>query len=283
MLAALSSASVQGRSIFGARPGAPVLRIGRDRDAPWVTSSGPRHAHLDGFDLHANRTVRADDRAGLERLCHYLLRPPLAQGRLERLPDGRVSYTLAHPWSDGTRQLVFTPLELLEKLAVLVPRPRVNLLLYHGILAPHARWRAPAVLRARPPETLAPASPEPAAAAPLPRPSPAAAGATEAGASTPDPIADVADPTTALNTATATPVRPPRRRYWAWADLLRRIFETDVLACACGGRLRLIATIEDPPIVDRILRHLGLPTELPALVPARPPPGGHTLTLDFPD
>ena len=83
-------------------------------------SSGPRHAHFEGFDLHANRTVRADDRAGLERLCHYLLRPPLAQGRLERLPDGGVLYTLAHPWSDGTRQLLFQPLELLEKLAALV-------------------------------------------------------------------------------------------------------------------------------------------------------------------
>jgi hypothetical protein len=124
---------VQGRSVFGARAGAPVLRIGRNPDAPWVTSSGPRHAHLEGFDLHANRTVRADDRATLERLCHYLLRPPLAQGRLERLSDGRVRYTLAHPWSDGTRQLLFEPLELLEKLAVLVPRPRVNLLLYHGL------------------------------------------------------------------------------------------------------------------------------------------------------
>jgi hypothetical protein len=97
-----------------------------------VTSRGPRHAHLEGFDLHANRTVRADDRAGLERLCQYLLRPPLAQGRLERLADGRVLYTLTHPWSDGTRQLLLHPLELLEKLAVLVPRPRINLLLYHG-------------------------------------------------------------------------------------------------------------------------------------------------------
>jgi hypothetical protein len=46
-----------------------------------------------------------------------------------------------------------------------------------------------------------------------------------------------------------------------------------VLACAgCGGRLRLLATIEDPPIVTKILTHLGLPTELPTLIPARSPP-----------
>ncbi len=71
---------------------------------------------------------------------------------------------------------------------------------------------------------------------------------------------------------------------WAWADLLRRIFAIDALACMqCGGRLRLIATIEDPAVVDRIVRHLGLPTDLAALLPARPPPAGDgTLTFDFP-
>jgi hypothetical protein len=33
-------------------------------------------------------------------------------------------------------------LELLEKLAALIPRPRINLVLYHGVLAPHSDWRA---------------------------------------------------------------------------------------------------------------------------------------------
>jgi len=61
------------------------------------------------------------------------------------------------------------------------------------------------------------------------------------------------------------------------------VFAIDVLACACGGRLRLIATIEDPAVVQRILGHLGLPTELPGLYPARPPPDeGDTPVFDFP-
>jgi len=52
----------------------------------------------------------------------------------------------------------------------------------------------------------------------------------------------------------------------------RRSFSIDVLACTgCGGRLRFLATIEEPPIVTKILAHLGLPTELPALIPARSP------------
>ena len=36
---------------------------------------------------------------------------------------------------------MFEPLEFLGKLAALTPRPEINLLLYHGVLAPHARWR----------------------------------------------------------------------------------------------------------------------------------------------
>ena len=115
LLAALSRASVAGQKPPpGAGPAPRCCVGGRDPDAPWATSTGPRHAHLAGFDLHANRTVRADDRAGLEALCHYLLRPPLAQQRLALLPDGRVCCTLAHPLSDGTRALLFGPIEFLR-------------------------------------------------------------------------------------------------------------------------------------------------------------------------
>ena len=79
-LAGISSASIQGRIALGPRAGARVFQIGREPDAPWVTSRGPCQAHLEGFDLHANITVAADDRAGVERLCRYVLRPPVAQG-----------------------------------------------------------------------------------------------------------------------------------------------------------------------------------------------------------
>ena len=58
-----------------------------------------------------------------------------------------------------------------------------------------------------------------------------------------------------------------------WAELMRRSFGLDVLACPrCGGRLRLIALIEEASVIERILRHLGLPTEIPAAHPARAPP-----------
>jgi hypothetical protein len=61
-----------------------------------------------------------------------------------------------------------------------------------------------------------------------------------------------------------------RPTHYAWADLLRRTFTIDVLACPeCGGRLRLLAIVGDPPVIEKILHHLGQPVEAPA--PARTP------------
>ena len=150
-LAGISSASIQGRIALGPRAGARVWRVGDDPDAPWVLSTAPRHAHLAGFDLHANVAVPAADRPRLEQLCRYLYRPAVAQDRLRRLDDGRIVLTLKTAWADGTRHLVFEPLTLLEKLAALTPRPRINLVLYHGVLAPHAGWHARVVAYVAPP------------------------------------------------------------------------------------------------------------------------------------
>jgi hypothetical protein len=54
---------------------------------------------------------------------------------------------------------------------------------------------------------------------------------------------------------------------------MRHAFEADVLACSqCGGRMVLIATIQDPVVITRILTHLGLSLDPGAPDPARPPP-----------
>jgi hypothetical protein len=54
--------------------------------------------------------------------------------------------------------------------------------------------------------------------------------------------------------ASDEPTTTPVCRHWAWADLMRRAFDIDVLACPrCGGRLRLIATVEDPDAIRAIL------------------------------
>jgi hypothetical protein len=56
--------------------------------------------------------------------------------------------TLWHRWADGTTHLRIDLLELLERLAALMPRPRVNLILDYGVLAPRAAGRSAAALGA---------------------------------------------------------------------------------------------------------------------------------------
>ena len=94
-----------------------------------------------GFSLHAATRIAGPDRRGLERLCRYVARPALAGGRLRLVDADPLSFALKTPWSDGTRPLLLSPMELLEKLAALVPPPRFHLLRYHGVLAPRARAR----------------------------------------------------------------------------------------------------------------------------------------------
>jgi hypothetical protein len=83
---------------------------------------------------HAGIVVRAGQRERLERLCRYTLRPPIAQARLGVDAERQVWITLRHPWADGTTHLRFEPVALVERLAVLIPRPRINLMLYYGVL-----------------------------------------------------------------------------------------------------------------------------------------------------
>jgi hypothetical protein len=288
-LAGIICASVQGRSALGSRAGRRVLRLGSDPDAPWVTSTTARHAHLDGFDLHGNVAVGAHDRERVEKLCRYLLRPPLAQDRLQLTDDGRVLMELRRPWSDGTTHLLFEGTELLEKLAAIIPRPRINLVLYYGLLAPRARWRSLVVSYGRAPQVVA-STGEAAASQPatcahaLVSQHPDRADPAERGpgnekeaVNAPGSVASSATSQSTDQGVTGAPTDAAstkgKNRYSAWSDLMRRAFAIEVLDCPrCHQPMRLIATIEDPAVVRKILNHLGLSTEVPEAEPARPPP-----------
>jgi hypothetical protein len=56
-----------------------------------------------------------------------------------------------------------------------------------------------------------------------------------------------------------------------WAELLKRIYDVDALACPCGGRLRFIALILDEELACEILDRLGLPSRAPPVAKARAP------------
>ncbi len=58
-----------------------------------------------------------------------------------------------------------------------------------------------------------------------------------------------------------------------WADLLKKVFAVDVLACPhCGARLKLIDFIAEATVACRILDHLGLDSQGPPVARAQAPP-----------
>jgi len=137
------AASVQQRLASGERAGQPVRRIGagfgHEGEAPRLT--GPRCASVHGFSLHANTQIPAHRRDQLERLMRYTARGAVSLERLQEDANGDLIYIFTHPWADGTTGIRLAPLELLEKLAALVPLPHVHLVRYGGCLAPHSHLR----------------------------------------------------------------------------------------------------------------------------------------------
>ena len=108
----------QGRKAFMIRTIGPL-----DRPDP-----GPeRVAKANSFSLHAGVSCEGHQRDKRERLCRYIARPPVATPRLSLSSTGKVVYTLTTPYSDGTTQVAFEPVDFMARLAALAPKPRVNL------------------------------------------------------------------------------------------------------------------------------------------------------------
>ncbi len=131
-----------------------------------------------GFSLHAGVATKAHERDKLEKICRYIARPAVAEERLSLNARGEVVYKFKKPWDDGTTAIKMTQLEFVEKLVALVPRPRVHLTRFHGVLGPQK----------------------------------------------------------------------------------------------CRGKIRIIAAIEDPKVIKKILEHMGLPSTAPRPMSARGPP-----------
>ena len=115
----------QGRKAFTLRTVAPD---------PWGEEPSARVARASGFSLHAGVLAEAGEREKLERLCRYIARPPVATQRLSLTAEGQVRYQLKTPDRDGTTHVLFEPMDFIAPLAALVPKPRVNLTCYHGVL-----------------------------------------------------------------------------------------------------------------------------------------------------
>ena len=230
-LSKLQASSVTYRFATGKSKGkkAIVLKSVTDNDH---TATKGLVAKNSGFSLHAGVATKAHERDRLEKVCRYIARPAVSEERLSTNDQGDVIYRFKKPWDDGTAALKLTPMELMERLVALVPRPRVHLTRYHGVLGPHYKHR----------KQIVPKPPE---------------------------LKIVTDDQIAVDPKQLE----MKKKNIPWARLLARVFNVDVEICSkCGGKMEIIAAIEDPKVIRKILDHNGLPTKPPSLHPARGPP-----------
>jgi hypothetical protein len=121
--------------------------------------------HGGGFSVDGSVRIEATDRAGRERLLRYCARPAFALDRLRERDREHLIYDPPKPGPGGSGPQLLTPLELLDRLAALVPPPRLHRHRYFGVLAPNSPLRT-AVTALAPEASTAPVAPptaEPAA------------------------------------------------------------------------------------------------------------------------
>ena len=147
------------------------------------------------------------------------------------------AFRLKRKWRNGTTEVVFERSDFISRLAALVPAPRVHLRTFHGVLGPAAKWRALIV---------ASADCEPVTCGHLP-----------------DSSLPNSDPEVQLSQQSAL----PKRKNYSWSELLKRVFDIDLVCERCGGTVRLIATIHPPDATEKILNCLGLPSKPPPIAP----------------
>jgi hypothetical protein len=162
----------------------------------------------------------------------YLLRAPLSVERLEL--EGAVA-RYRHKRTKRPAEELFDPQDLLARLLMHIPVPRLHVVRYYGHYATAARARRH---RAALPESD-----------------------EETTLSLP-PLEEAVE-----DDFSSSHRRRLRRQ---WARMTRRVYESDPLLCVCAETMRVISFLTDPRAVTKILRHLDAAASAPGS--ARAPP-----------
>ena len=211
--------------------------------------------HSGGFSVDGSVRLPEWDRGGLERLVRYCSRPAFSAERLDRWDGDTWVYRLKRPLASGETSMVLSPLELLSRLASLVPPPRRHGIHYYGVFSAHAKLRERVTETAGPSGAVAARLREAARRMGITPLSPEAAGDTEEGG------------------GWVEPEEFPCGFPYTWAMLLARIYEALPLVCPkCGSAMRIIAFIMNASDVKRILEHIGEASDPPSISPSRAPP-----------
>lgn len=242
----LQAASIRYRIAVGPEAGRRTLTLKNPGLEQHNATPKPFTANRDGFSLNAAVACRAHQRDRLERICRYITRPALCLERLSVDTSGQVVYELKHPFRDGTTHVLFSPQDLIARLAALVPRPRFNLTRYYGVFAPSSPLRRAIV---------------PATGRSVRKPR----KTSQTG------LSKKHIPRSSSHEDAEAPLAP-----LTWAQRLKRVFEIDITLCPnCGGRLRVIADVTNPDLIQKILAHIQQRAP-PRRPPRRTAPSGAT-------
>ena len=176
-----------------------------------------------GFFVDASVTVWPQDTAGLERLCRYILRCPLSLSRIHWTPGAKTLFYEAKgshddPLASHPQGETLDVFEFLARVLTQIPKPRQHGVHYMGAYS--SRARAFRKRKNLPLQSLT--------------------GQQDAKAK-------------------SEPKLSPKKRAALrkrWAQLIKRVHQTDPLQCDCGGTYRVIAFITEQKVIRRILTHL---------------------------
>ena len=219
VMAPLHGHSITYRVAIGSQLGRKVMTL-QTQPSKSQNSGLERVAKEAGFSLHAGVSAEAHQRDKLEKLCRYISRPAVSEKRLALTTNGKIRYQLKTAYRDGTTHVIFEPLDFIAKLAALVPKPRANLTRFHGVFAPNSKHRVQV---------------------------------------TPAKRGKKPDKPEAADTDWLDKTPEERHHAMTWMQRLKRVFNIDIEVCEhCGGHVKVIASIEDPDIIEQILKHLKL-------------------------
>jgi hypothetical protein len=201
-----------------------------------------------GFNVHRSRRVQPHEREDMQRLAQYIMRNPFSlekmqfnkpdEGGFRLTPepdvraDGCVIYRSGMNPKIHRNFEIFTPCDFIAAITQHIPDKSFQLVRYIGWYSNKMRGQ---------------------------RDKYAAEEAKAAGKAV--EVIDVSE---------HQPRRIPSAK---WRELIKRVWESDPLLCPkCHNEMRIVSLIDDPEVIERILRHLGLWEQGVRVLPARAPP-----------
>ena len=138
-------------------------------------------------------------------------------------------YKLKKTWKNGITHVLLSPLELIEKLAALVPLPNMHTIRYWGVLAPNSKMRKEVI---------------------------------------PGKTRDQIKKENEKSAEQEEPEKKPNKGSWEKL-LSKVFEIDISKCKECGGEMRVTSSIVRVDVIQKILTHLGLSPQPPPIAPAR--------------